>query len=119
MKERSTNVNGRDNGIDFSLVLFKLLILSFRSKAGGVATLLAVIFLTIGFFFNAAAIGTCRLVAIDGFRDPDDGQLVRATGLGLYTIEGTDLSPYCYFLEYNDLTSSFAYWTDSDMTTAR
>ena len=77
------------------------------------------IFLTVGFLFNAAAIGTCRLVAIDGFRDPDDGQLIRATGLGLYTIEGTDQSPYCYFLEYNDLTSSFAYWTDSDMTTAR
>ena len=48
------------------------------------------IFLTIGFLFNAAAIGTCRLVAIDGFRDPDDGQLVRVTGLGLYTIEGME-----------------------------
>ena len=102
-----------------SLVSFKLLILSFRSKSGGIATLLAVIFLTVGFLFNAAAIGTCRLVAIDGFRDPEDGQLVRATGLGLYTIEGTDLSPYCYFLEYNELTSSFVYWTDSSMNAAR
>ena len=96
------------------------LLLSLSKASGGIATVLATCFLSIGWALNVAALSTCRLVATDGFRDTENDNVL-VTGLGLYTFEGSDAwgNSYCYIFEYTTLTSNFSYWVDSRMNAAR
>ena len=96
------------------------LLLSLSKASGGIATVLATCFLSIGWALNVAALSTCRLVATDGFRDTENDNVL-VTGLGLYTFEGSDAwgQSYCYIFEYTTLTSNFSYWVDSRMNAAR
>ena len=96
------------------------LLLSLSKASGGIATVLATCFLSIGWALNVAALSTCRLVATDGFRDTENDNVL-VTGLGLYTFEGSDAwgNSYCYIIEYTTLTSNLSYWMDSRMNAAR
>lgn len=96
------------------------LLLSLSKASGGIATVLATCFLSIGWALNVAALSTCRLVATDGFRDTENDNVL-VTGLGLYTFEGSDAwgNSYCYIFEYTTFTSNFSYWVDSRMNAAR
>ena len=120
--EKLQQSNG-SNRIFHSLTLFSCihtLLLSLSKASGGIATVLATCFLSIGWALNVAALSTCRLVATDGFRDTENDSVL-VTGLGLYTFEGSDAwgNSYCYIFEYTTLTSNFSYWVDSRMNAAR
>ena len=106
--------------LTFSCFPAYILLLSLSKASGGIATVLATCFLSIGWALNVAALSTCRLVATDGFRDTDNDNVL-VTGLGLYTFEGSDVwgNSYCYLIEYTTLTSNLSYWVDSRMNAAR
>lgn len=82
---------------------------------------MATILLSIGWALNTAAIGFCRFVAVDGFRDTDQADETFVTGFGMYTFQSTDDygSSYCYLIEYTTFSSNLQYWTDPKMNSAR
>mmetsp|Transcript_4784 Transcript_4784/g.10638 ORF Transcript_4784/g.10638 Transcript_4784/m.10638 type:complete len:259 (-) Transcript_4784:85-861(-) len=91
------------------------------SGRGGFATVMATLLLSIGWALNAAAIGTCRFVTVDGLRDTDQADQTLVTAFGMYTFQGTDIygSSYCYLIEYTTFSSNLPFWTDPKMNSAR